>query len=251
MYEPCVITDTFRLWTCGTVWIQNTEQLMVAETDIGHDNVIDKNISNHSYSILSVKCSKDWQCFPYMVYKTKLCICYFVLAFLSLRNYNILTDIKTSGMLALIHIHIQWIVGIIFIILYCSPFRIGAGYHHGEPESLKTIPWWSCCYAPGIGPVLFFFGQDNRKQRIISRAPTSASWNVRRRKLPQDTVPFPPPTSHVTLLKTATSRPCSTEATSRSTRRGRQVSRPVKRLPGTTISISNIYLLRWRNREQG
>lgn len=40
---------------------QLTEQLMVAETDIGHDNRDpDNNISNHSlFYINGVKCSKD------------------------------------------------------------------------------------------------------------------------------------------------------------------------------------------------
>ena len=36
---------------------------------------------------------------------------------------------------------------------------------------LKTIPWVIVLlFAPGIGLIFyFFFGQDNRKQRIISR----------------------------------------------------------------------------------
>ena len=40
-------------------------------------------------------------------------------------------------MLALIHI--QWIVGIIFIILYCvTILGLVLVYHHGEPESVEN-----------------------------------------------------------------------------------------------------------------
>lgn len=56
------------------------------------------------------------------------------------------------------------------IILRHHPWA-SVGYHHGEPEPLKTIPWVIVLLlAPGIGLLFyFFFGQDNRKQRIISR----------------------------------------------------------------------------------
>ena len=73
-------------------------------------------------------------------------------------------------MLALIHI--QWIVGIIFIILYCvTILGLVLVIITENRNPLKTIPWVIVLLlAPGIGLLFyFFFGQDNRKQRIISR----------------------------------------------------------------------------------
>ena len=75
-------------------------------------------------------------------------------------------------MLALVHIHIQWIVGIIFIILYCvTILGLVLVIITENRNPLKTIPWVIVLLlAPGIGLLFyFFFGQDNRKQRIISR----------------------------------------------------------------------------------
>ena len=73
-------------------------------------------------------------------------------------------------MLALIHI--QWIVGIIFIILYCvTILGLVLVIITENRNPLKTIPWVIVLLlAPGIGLLFyFFFGQDLRRKRIISR----------------------------------------------------------------------------------
>ena len=73
-------------------------------------------------------------------------------------------------MLALIHI--QWIVGIIFIILYCvTILGLVLVIITENRNPLKTIPWVIVLLlAPGIGLLFYFFiGQDNWKQRLISR----------------------------------------------------------------------------------
>ena len=102
-------------------------------------------------------------------------------------------------MLALVHIHIQWVVGIIFIILYCvTILGLVLVIITENRNPLKTIPWVIVLLlAPGIGLLFyFFFGQDNRKQRIISRRTYK-----RIMKRPQAGssrrihVPFPPTTS--------------------------------------------------------
>ena len=68
-------------------------------------------------------------------------------------------------------IHIQWVVGVIFIILYSVTILGLVLVIIAENRNpLKTIPWVIVLLlAPGIGLLFyFFFGQDNRKQRIIS-----------------------------------------------------------------------------------
>ena len=108
-------------------------------------------------------------------------------------------------MQALVHIHIQWVVGIIFIILYCvTILGLVLVIITENRNPLKTIPWVIVLLlAPGIGLLFyFFFGQDNRKQRIISRRTYK---RIMKRpqagKFPQDTCSVP---SHyqplVTLL---------------------------------------------------
>lgn len=69
-------------------------------------------------------------------------------------------------------IHIQTIVGTIFILLYTvTILGLVTVIITENRNPLKTIPWVIVLLlAPGIGLlVYFFFGQDNRKQRIISR----------------------------------------------------------------------------------
>lgn len=69
-------------------------------------------------------------------------------------------------------IHIQHIVGVIFILLYSvTILGLVLVIITENRNPLKTIPWVIVLLlAPGIGLLFyFFFGQDNRKQRIISR----------------------------------------------------------------------------------
>jgi cardiolipin synthase len=99
-------------------------------------------------------------------------------------------------MLALVHIHIQWIVGIIFIILYCvTILGLVLVIITENRNPLKTIPWVIVLLlAPGIGLLFyFFFGQDNRKQRIISRRTYKRIMKGNSRKMP---APFQLPISH-------------------------------------------------------
>lgn len=69
-------------------------------------------------------------------------------------------------------IHIQMIAGTIFIILYTvTILGLVLVIITENRNPLKTIPWVIVLLlAPGLGLLFyFFFGQDNRKQRIISR----------------------------------------------------------------------------------
>lgn len=69
-------------------------------------------------------------------------------------------------------IHIQFIVGFLFIILYMVTIvGLILVVLTENRNPLKTIAWVVVLLlAPGIGLVFyFFFGQDNRKHRIISR----------------------------------------------------------------------------------
>ncbi|MEG1544999.1 MAG: phospholipase D-like domain-containing protein, partial [Tannerellaceae bacterium] len=92
-------------------------------------------------------------------------------------------------------IHIQFIVGTLFIILYSvTILGLILVIITENRNPLKTIPWVIVLLlAPGIGLlVYFFFGQDNRKQRIISRRTYK---RIMKRphggKLPQDSCPVP------------------------------------------------------------
>ena len=107
-------------------------------------------------------------------------------------------------MLALIHI--QWIVGIIFIILYCvTILGLVLVIITENRNPLKTIPWViALLLAPGIGLLFyFFFGQDNRKQRIISRRTYKRIMKrPQEGKLPQDACSVPAPYQPLVTLLT-------------------------------------------------
>ena len=69
-------------------------------------------------------------------------------------------------------IYIEYIVGTIFILLYTiTILGLVLVIITENRNPLKTISWVVVLLlAPGIGLLFyFFFGQDNRKQRIISR----------------------------------------------------------------------------------
>ena len=143
-------------------------------------------------------------------------------------------------MLALIHI--QWIVGIIFIILYCvTILGLVLVIITENRNPLKTIPWVIVLLlAPGIGLLFyFFFGQDNRKQRIISRRTYKRIMKrPQEGKLPQDACSVPAP--YQPLVTLLTNRPCSTEATSRSIRTGQtSFTTFCKRLPKQPIIFTS------------
>ena len=102
-------------------------------------------------------------------------------------------------------IHIQWVVGVIFIILYSVTILGLVLVIIAENRNpLKTIPWVIVLLlAPGIGLLFyFFFGQDNRKQRIISRRTYKRIMKrPQEGKLPQDACTVPGPYQPlVTLL---------------------------------------------------
>ena len=102
-------------------------------------------------------------------------------------------------------IHIQWVAGVIFIILYSITILGLVLVIIAENRNpLKTIPWVIVLLlAPGIGLLFyFFFGQDNRKQRIISRRTYKRIMKrPQEGKLPQDACTVPGPYQPlVTLL---------------------------------------------------
>ena len=102
-------------------------------------------------------------------------------------------------------IHIQWVVGVIFIILYSITIMGLVLVIIAENRNpLKTIPWVIVLLlAPGVGLLFyFFFGQDNRKQRIISRRTYKRIMKrPQEGKLPQDACTVPAPYQPlVTLL---------------------------------------------------
>ena len=94
-------------------------------------------------------------------------------------------------------IHIQLIVGTIFIILYSvTILGLVLVIITENRNPLKTIPWVIVLLlAPGIGLLFyFFFGQDNRKQRIISRRTYKRIMKrPQEGKLPQDACVVPDP----------------------------------------------------------
>lgn len=103
-------------------------------------------------------------------------------------------------------IYIQFIVGMIFIILYSvTILGLVLVIITENRNPLKTIPWVIVLVmAPGIGLLFyFFFGQDNRKQRIISRRTYK---RIMKRpqagKLPQDTCSVPDPYKPLSTLLT-------------------------------------------------
>lgn len=103
-------------------------------------------------------------------------------------------------------IHIQFIVGTIFIILYCvTILGLVLVIITENRNPLKTIPWVIVLLlAPGAGLLFYFiFGQDNRKQRIISRRTYK---RIMKRpqggKLPQDACIVPEPYKPLSTLLT-------------------------------------------------
>ncbi|WP_102407123.1 cardiolipin synthase [Parabacteroides bouchesdurhonensis] len=92
-------------------------------------------------------------------------------------------------------IHISFIVGTVFIILYClTILGLVVVIITENRNPLKTIPWVIVLLlAPGIGLLFyFFFGQDNRKQRIISRRTYKRIMKrPQEGKLPQDACVVP------------------------------------------------------------
>lgn len=96
-------------------------------------------------------------------------------------------------MLAAIYIH--WVVGTIFFILYTiTILGLVLVIITENRNPLKTIPWVIVLLlAPGVGLLFyFFFGQDNRKQRIISRRTYKRIMKrPQEGKLPQDACSVP------------------------------------------------------------
>lgn len=109
-------------------------------------------------------------------------------------------------MLTLAHIHIQWIASIIFILLYCiTILGLVVVIITENRNPLKTIPWVIVLLlAPGVGLLFyFFFGQDNRKQRIISRRTYKRIMKrPQGRRLPQDVCSVPAPYQPLATLLT-------------------------------------------------
>lgn len=92
-------------------------------------------------------------------------------------------------------VYIQWIAGTIFIILYSvTILGLVLVIITENRNPLKTIPWVIVLLLmPGIGLLFyFFFGQDNRKQRIISRRTYKRIMKrPQEGKLPQDRCTVP------------------------------------------------------------
>lgn len=101
-------------------------------------------------------------------------------------------------------IHIQMIVATIFILLYSvTILGLVLVIITENRNPLKTIPWVIVLLlAPGIGLLFyFFFGQDNRKQRIISRRTYKRIMKrPQERKLPPDACSVPAPYKPLSAL---------------------------------------------------
>ena len=100
-------------------------------------------------------------------------------------------------MLAAIYVQIQWIVGLIFIILYAvTTVSVILVIVAENRNPLKTISWVIVLlFAPVIGLLVYcFLGQDNRKLRVISRR---AYKRIMKRsqegRMPQDVCSVPAP----------------------------------------------------------
>ncbi len=109
-------------------------------------------------------------------------------------------------MLAAIYVYIQWIVGLIFIILYAvTTISVILVIVAENRNPLKTISWVIVLLlAPGIGLLVYcFLGQDNRKLRVISRR---AYKRIMKRsqegKMPQDVCAVPTPYRPLVTLLT-------------------------------------------------
>ena len=91
--------------------------------------------------------------------------------------------------------HIEWILSSILILLYSiTIIGLVLVIIAENRNPLKTIPWVIVLLlAPGVGLLFyFFFGQDNRKQRIISRRIYKRIMKkTQEGKLPQDSCEVP------------------------------------------------------------
>lgn len=101
-------------------------------------------------------------------------------------------------------INIEWIFSTIFILLYSiTIIGLSLVIITENRNPLKTIPWVIVLLlAPGIGLVFyFFFGQDNRKQKIISRRTYKRIINQPKTgKLPTDSCHLPKEYSQLSAL---------------------------------------------------
>ncbi len=94
----------------------------------------------------------------------------------------------------LLTVYIKLIINVIFILLYSITVLGTVIVVIAENRNpLKTIPWIIVLIlAPGIGLVFyFFFGQDNRKQRIISRRTYKRILRPRQSKQPESAYSVP------------------------------------------------------------
>ena len=126
-------------------------------------------------------------------------------------------------MLTFIHIH--WIVGIILLLYSITIVGLILVIITENRNPLKTIPWVVVLlFTPGIGLVFyFFFGQDNRKQRIISRHTYKRiTKRAKESELPQDICTVP--ASYQPLATLLTNRRCRAASTCKSQRASRGFS---------------------------
>lgn len=107
-------------------------------------------------------------------------------------------------------IYIQYVVTIIFILIYCvTVLGLVLVVIAENRNPLKTIPWVIVLlFAPVVGLVFyFFFGQDNRKQRIISRRTYKRIMKCpKERLLPQDACCVPEAYTPLSALLTNTNQ---------------------------------------------
>lgn len=102
--------------------------------------------------------------------------------------------------------HIEWIVSSLLILSYCiTIIGLVLVIIAENRNPLKTIAWVIVLLlAPGVGLLFyFFFGQDNRKQRIISRHIYKRIMKkTQEGKLPQDNCVVPKPYQPLATLLT-------------------------------------------------
>lgn len=103
-------------------------------------------------------------------------------------------------------LHIEWILSTILLLLYSITIVGLVLVIIAENRNpLKTIPWVIVLLlAPGVGLLFyFFFGQDNRKQRIVSRRIYKRLMKkTQEGKLPQDSCVVPLPYRPLATLLT-------------------------------------------------
>ena len=107
-------------------------------------------------------------------------------------------------------IHIEYIVGSLLFLLYgITIVGLVLVIIAENRNPLKTIPWVIVLLlAPGVGLLFyFFFGQDNRKQRIISRRTYKRIMKMsQQRRLPQDSCAVPEPYKPLSRLLSNSNR---------------------------------------------